>query len=89
MASSVSSYSQSLPLPNLCTLGLHAPGLVLLQSETTARLGEWQSVTISRVEGSASITFQGRTTRSVSPSPTHAAVLLDTHTEVFIGELVY
>ncbi|XP_050703068.1 protein eyes shut-like isoform X2 [Eriocheir sinensis] len=67
------------------SLGLHAPGLVLLQSEATARLGEWQAVTISRVEGSASIIFQGHTTRSPTPAPTHTLVLLDTHSEVFIG----
>ncbi|KAG0727792.1 Protein eyes shut [Chionoecetes opilio] len=66
-------------------LGLHAPGLVLLHSKALAKLGEWQNVTISRVEGSGSMTFKGHTTQSVSPAPTHAAALLDTHTEVFIG----
>lgn len=62
---------------------------MLLQSETTARQGEWQTVTISRVEGSASIVFQERTTRYSYPAPTYAAALLDTRPEVFLGELVH
>ena len=68
--------------------GLHAPGLVLLHSEAIAKLGEWQTVTVSRVEGSGSMIFQGHTTQSVSPAPTHVAALLDTHTEVFIGQFL-
>ncbi|XP_063863316.1 protein eyes shut-like isoform X3 [Scylla paramamosain] len=66
-------------------LGLHAPGLVMLHSEAMAKLGEWQTVTVSRVEGTGSMTFHGHTIRSVSPAPTHSAALLDIHTEVFIG----
>lgn len=68
--------------------GLHAPGLVLLHSEAMAKLGEWQTVTVSRVEGTGSMTFHGHTIRSVSPAPTHSAALLDIHTEVFIGQFL-
>ncbi|XP_071532640.1 uncharacterized protein eys [Panulirus ornatus] len=72
-------------------LGWRAPGLVVVRSEASARLQEWQTVKAWRRGGQGTLTFRGRTTRAAAATPaTHsssaaATTLLDVHNEVFVG----